>query len=136
MPGTVSVIGPGTGLGVAHFHRYPGGYHVQATEGGHVGFAPQDEFDDRVLAMLRARYGRVVTERVNAGPGIEAIYAALGGSDSRYIGTQAELLLEYQFDRHLSFAASYSIFTAGEFIEDTGEDEPIHFVGLEAMYRF
>jgi len=77
--GTVSVIGPGTGLGVAHFHRYPGGYHVQATEGGHVGFCPQDEFDDRVLALLRARHGRVATERVNAGPGIEAIYTALGG---------------------------------------------------------
>lgn len=81
--GTVSVIGPGTGLGVAHFHRYAdklgGGYHVQATEGGHIGFAPQDEFDDRLLANLRGMYGRVATERVNAGPGIEAIYAALGG---------------------------------------------------------
>lgn len=79
--GTVSVIGPGTGLGVAHFHRYPGGYHVQATEGGHVGFAPQDEFDDRLLAGLRAQHGRVATERVNAGPGIGPIYAALGGGD-------------------------------------------------------
>lgn len=79
--GTVSVIGPGTGLGVAHFHRFPGGYHVQATEGGHVGFAPQDEIDDSVLAELRARYGRVATERVNAGPGIVPIYRALGGSE-------------------------------------------------------
>jgi glucokinase len=79
--GTVSVIGPGTGLGVAHFHRYPGGYHVQATEGGHIGFAPHDEFEDRLLAILRAKYGRVVTERVNAGPGIGAIYAALGGTE-------------------------------------------------------
>jgi glucokinase len=79
--GTVSVIGPGTGLGVAHFHRFPGGYHVQATEGGHVGFAPQDEFEDRVLAGLRAQHGRVATERVNAGPGIVAIYAALGGTE-------------------------------------------------------
>jgi glucokinase len=77
--GTVSVIGPGTGLGVAHFHRFPDGYHVQATEGGHIGFAPQDEFDDRLLANLRQLYGRVATERVNAGPGIALIYAALGG---------------------------------------------------------
>lgn len=77
--GTVSVIGPGTGLGVAHFHRFQGGYHVQATEGGHIGFAPQDEFDDHLLASLRQLYGRVATERVNAGPGIALIYAALGG---------------------------------------------------------
>jgi glucokinase len=60
--GTISVIGPGTGMGVAHFHRYPGGYRVQATEGGHIGFAPQDELDDRVLALLRERHGRVATE--------------------------------------------------------------------------
>ena len=79
--GTVSVIGPGTGLGVAHFHRHEGGYHVQATEGGHIGFAPQDKIDDAILAGLRARYGRVATERVNAGPGIVPIYHALGGSE-------------------------------------------------------
>jgi len=78
--GTVSVIGPGTGLGVAHLLRFPGGYHVQATEGGHVGFAPQDELDDVILAGLRAQFGRVATERVNAGPGIVPTYLALGGS--------------------------------------------------------
>ena len=59
-----------------------------------------------------------------------------GGSDARYVGTQAEALLEYELDRHFSALVSYSIFTAGDFIEDTGDDEPIHFVGLEAMYRF
>ena len=96
--GTISVIGPGTGLGVAQVHRFPGGYHVQATEGGHIGFAPQDEVDDRILANLRARHGRVVTERVNAGPGIVEIYAALGGSGldertiwERGIGRQDEI---------------------------------------------
>jgi glucokinase len=78
--GTISVIGPGTGLGVAHFHRFPGGHRIQSTEGGHVGFAPQDELDDRILADLRASHGRVVNERVVAGAGIAAIYAALGGN--------------------------------------------------------
>lgn len=78
--GTVSVIGPGTGLGVAQFHRGPHGTVVQASEGGHIGFAPQDALDDRVLAGLRSRYTRVVAEHVVAGPGIAAIYAALGGT--------------------------------------------------------
>jgi glucokinase len=77
--GIVTVMGPGTGLGVAHLHRYPGGYHVHSTEGGHIGFAPQDDFDDRLLASLRARHGRIVTERVHSGSGITAIYEALGG---------------------------------------------------------
>ena len=79
--GTISVIGPGTGLGVAYIHRYRGGCHVQATEGGHIGFAPQDEFDDGMLADLRRRFSRVQTERVNAGPGIAVIYTALGGTE-------------------------------------------------------
>ena len=79
--GTVTVLGPGTGLGVAHLRRFEGGYHVQPTEGGHIGFAPQDELDDRILADLRGRFGRVVTERVHAGPGILSIYAALGGTE-------------------------------------------------------
>lgn len=57
-------------------------------------------------------------------------------SDSRYIGTQPELLLEYQASRHFSMATSYSIFTAGPFIKDTGAHETIQFVGLEGMYRF
>jgi hypothetical protein len=59
-----------------------------------------------------------------------------GGSRSRYVGTQAELLLEYQVGRHVSAATSYSIFTAGSFIQETGADETIHFVAFELMYRF
>jgi glucokinase len=81
--GIVTVMGPGTGLGVAHLHLYPGGYDVHSTEGGHIGFAPQDDFDDRLLASLRARHGRVVTERVHSGSGITAIYEALGGKALR-----------------------------------------------------
>ena len=79
--GTTTVLGPGTGLGVAHLHRFGAGYHVQATEGGHVGFAPQDELDDRILTVLRARQPRVVNEHVHSGSGIREIYAALGGTE-------------------------------------------------------
>jgi glucokinase len=81
--GTVSVIGAGTGLGVAHFHRYPGGYHVISTEGGHIDFAPLDEIDDRILAKLRREHRRVSTERVNSGPGIVEIYHALAELEHR-----------------------------------------------------
>lgn len=81
--GTVSVIGPGTGLGVAHFHRYPGGYQVQATEGGHIEFAPLDALDDWMMARLRKRHLRVSTERVHSGPGIREIYAAIAELEQR-----------------------------------------------------
>lgn len=81
--GTVSVIGPGTGLGVAHFQRYPGGYHVQATEGGHIEFAPLDDIDDWMIARLRSQHRRVSTERIHSGPGIVEIYAALAARENR-----------------------------------------------------
>ncbi|BBC72117.1 glucokinase [Altererythrobacter sp. B11] len=83
--GTISVIGPGTGLGVAHFHRFAAGYHVQATEGGHVDFAPVDHIDDLILARLRQQHRRVSAERVVAGPGIVPIYQALAALEKRAV---------------------------------------------------
>jgi glucokinase len=81
--GTVSVIGPGTGLGVAHFHRFAGGYHVQPTEGGHVDFAPVDAIDDAMLLRLRKRHRRVSAERIVSGPGIVEIHEALAAYEGR-----------------------------------------------------
>jgi glucokinase len=85
--GTISVLGPGTGLGVAYFHRFPGDYLVQATEGGHIDFAPVDSIDDALLVRLRARHRRVSFERVAAGPGIVAIYENLAALEHRKIAT-------------------------------------------------
>lgn len=82
--GTVSVIGPGTGLGVAHFARFAGGYHAQATEGGHIEFAPLDAVDDWMVARLRAEHLRISTERVHSGPGIVTIYRALAALEGRF----------------------------------------------------
>lgn len=75
--GVTSIIGPGTGLGVALLMRLGGSYRVQATEGGHGAFPPLDEIDDAILARLRARHGRVSVERVVSGPGLPAIHHVL-----------------------------------------------------------
>lgn len=83
--GTISIMGPGTGLGVAHVWRNAGGYHVQATEGGHVDFAPLDSIEDAILARLRKRHRRVSVERVVAGPGISDIYEALAAMEGRAV---------------------------------------------------
>lgn len=84
--GTISVLGPGTGLGVAHLWRDgTGGYHVQATEGGHVDFAPLDQIEDAILARLRKRHTRVSVERVVAGPAISDIYATLAALEGRAV---------------------------------------------------
>ncbi len=83
--GTISIMGPGTGLGVAHILRKQGSYHVQATEGGHIDFAPLDSIEDAVLARLRKRYRRVSVERVVAGPGISDIYETLASIEGRAV---------------------------------------------------
>lgn len=84
--GTISVLGPGTGLGVAHFWRGPKGEtHVQATEGGHGDFAPVDSIEDAILARLRKRHTRVSNERVVSGPAIVDIYETLAAIEGRAV---------------------------------------------------
>lgn len=81
--GTISIVGPGTGLGVAHVWRGDGSYRVQATEGGHIDFAPVDTIDDAILKALRQRYRRVSVERVVSGPALSDIYATLAAIEGR-----------------------------------------------------
>ena len=83
--GTISVLGPGTGLGVAHVWRDGADYRVQATEGGHLDFAPLDSIEDAILARLRKRHRRVSIERIVSGPGIVDIYETLASMEGRTI---------------------------------------------------
>lgn len=91
--GTISVLGPGTGLGVAHLWRGNGQYHVQATEGGHIDFAPLDQIEDAILARLRKRHNRVSVERVVAGPAIVDIYQTLAALEGRAIADADDVTL-------------------------------------------
>ncbi|KPF78851.1 glucokinase [alpha proteobacterium AAP81b] len=79
--GAISVIGPGTGLGVGLLLRDEAGDRVVETEGGHMDFAPCDAIEDMLLQRLRARYGRVSVERVCAGPGLVDIYETLAHAE-------------------------------------------------------
>jgi glucokinase len=81
--GIITIVGPGTGLGVAQVLRENGRYHVLATEGGHVDFAPLDSIEDAVLAELRRQYRRVSVERVVSGPGLAAIHHILAKIEGR-----------------------------------------------------
>ena len=75
--GGVTVVGPGTGLGVAMIAFDDGIPHIVATEGGHQDFAPVDSLDDKMLEYLRDKFLRVSTERMVSGPGLNNIYKAL-----------------------------------------------------------
>ncbi|MBR0551220.1 glucokinase [Stakelama marina] len=75
--GSITVCGPGTGLGVAQVLNTRSGYHVIETEGGHMDFSPLDGLEDAILKRLRRTYTRVSVERIVAGPGIVSIYETL-----------------------------------------------------------
>ena len=82
--GVTTIIGPGTGLGVAALlRRQDGHYHVIETEGGHVDFAPLDSLEDKILTELRRSFRRVSVERLVSGRGLFNIYEALGAIEKR-----------------------------------------------------
>jgi glucokinase len=83
--GTISIVGPGTGLGVAQLHRQDGRITVVETEGGHIDFAPLDLLEDQILERLRQRYRRVSVERVVSGPGLANLYEALAAIEGRIV---------------------------------------------------
>ena len=81
--GVISIVGPGTGLGVAALLKRAGRYEVIETEGGHVDFAPLDSLEDKILTQLRRNFRRVSVERVAAGQGLWNLYEALGAIEGR-----------------------------------------------------
>lgn len=81
--GVISIVGPGTGLGVAGLLKRADGYDVIATEGGHVDWPPLDPLEDRILHQLRESFRRVSVERVVSGRGLMNIYEALGTLEKR-----------------------------------------------------
>ena len=79
--GPVSVLGPGTGLGVAllvgsHEH----GWHAVETEGGHTSFAAIGDEERAIAAWLTAQHGRTSTERLLCGKGLSEIDVVLRGA--------------------------------------------------------
>lgn len=83
--GITTIVGPGTGLGVAQLLRTDRGYHVIETEGGHIDFAPLDPLEDQILDHLRRSFRRVSIERVACGPGLVNLYSALAAIEGRAI---------------------------------------------------
>ena len=91
--GTISLIGPGTGLGVAHLWRSGNEYRVTATEGGHIDFAPLDSIEDAILARLRKSHNRVSIERVVSGPAIGPIRQTLAAMEGRPVTEEDDVTL-------------------------------------------
>ena len=84
--GVISILGPGTGLGVGLVIRGDGRYQVIASEGGNMDFSPHDDLDHRLMAALRGRYGHVSAERLISGPALREIYAVIAEGTAPYAG--------------------------------------------------
>lgn len=72
--GTVAVIAPGTGLGMALLANFKGSLVPISSEGGHATFAPSDAIHSDLLAYLWKQGGYVEIESVASGPGLVTIY--------------------------------------------------------------
>lgn len=83
--GVTSIVGPGTGLGVAQLLKTGASYHVIQTEGGHIDFAPLDALEDKILAYLRQRFRRVSVERIACGPGLLNLYHAIASIEGKAV---------------------------------------------------
>lgn len=91
--GVTTILGPGTGLGVAQLLRTTHGYHVVETEGGHIDFAPLDSLEDQMLSHLRRSFRRVSVERIVCGSGLVNIYQALAAIEGRAVLQQDDKTL-------------------------------------------
>lgn len=88
----VSIIGPGTGLGVALLTgSAQRGWQVIETEGGHSDFVPRDAAEQQVADWIRSHLGEVSNEHVLSGPGLPRIAAALAGAATAH-QTPAEVV--------------------------------------------
>ncbi|MWP61663.1 glucokinase [Gilliamella sp. Pas-s25] len=73
----IAIYGAGTGLGVSHLIKIKQHWISLSGEGGHTELPMTSEDEDRILAQLRKKFGRVSTERFLSGNGIVNIYQAL-----------------------------------------------------------
>lgn len=92
--GAISVLGPGTGLGVAVLQRKQGGPVILETEGAHIHYAPLNEIERRVSECVAAKYGRTSVERIVSGPGLGDIFRALCPDDARDDGALWEAAIQ------------------------------------------
>ena len=75
--GTLAVIGPGTGLGVAGVAPTPQGWVALPGEGGHSTLAPGDDFESELLRCVRQDFVHVSAERLLSGIGLPVLHRAV-----------------------------------------------------------
>jgi glucokinase len=73
----ISLLGPGTGLGVSGLIPFQGTWIPLQGEGGHVTLPVTTERENDIVAYLRKQFTHVSAERVLSGPGLVNLYHAI-----------------------------------------------------------
>jgi glucokinase len=95
--GTLAVIGPGTGLGVAGMAATVHGYAAIPGEGGHATLAAGNAFETTLLDIVRRQHEHVSAERLLSGIGLPVLHAAvleaLGGAPAGTSTAEAQHII-------------------------------------------
>lgn len=88
------VVGAGTGLGLAWLQGERNHSRAYSTEGGHIDFAPVDDFQIELLKYLMQRHEHVSYERLLSGGGLVTLYEFISGQadqdiDAAWVSAQA-----------------------------------------------
>lgn len=81
--GTIGVLGPGTGLGVASLFWAHDRYFANPGEGPHVTMPAKTQREFDIFRTLRYKYHHISAERVCSGKGLVNIYNAIRILDGR-----------------------------------------------------
>src|SRR5262249_30956174 len=83
--GTMAVLGPGTGFGLAAM-AFAGNVEViLVTEGGHATLSSENRREDAIIGALRQQFHHVSVERVLSGSGLVQLYHAIARVDGEAV---------------------------------------------------
>ena len=104
----------------------------------HIDVHPQLDLAIRrnlVLTLAWDCFWRENTHDGIYGPAVNLIQTGQT-SDARYVGHQAEAMLEWRLDRHFTFTADYAHFFAGDFLKQTTPGKDVDYFSVWATFRF
>lgn len=83
--GTMAVMGPGTGFGLAALVSAGEVQAVLVTEGGHATLSSENRREDAIILALRQQFHHVSVERVLSGSGLIQLYHAIARVDDEAV---------------------------------------------------
>jgi len=104
----------------------------------HIDVHPQLDLAIRrnlILTLAWDCFWRENTHDGIYGPAVNLIQTGQT-SDARYVGHQAEAMLEWRLDRHFTFTADYAHFFAGDFLKQTTPGKDVDYFSVWATFRF